>query len=97
VTAIPPVNSNRDGLFVNVYPNPGEQNITIDLNLPESGNAQIDLLSINGQKMKTVHSGFLTKGFHTINFKTGLKLQGGIYLLRMNTKTLSGSVRLVLK
>jgi len=97
VTAIPPVNSNRDGLFVNVYPNPGEQNMTIDLNLPESGNVQIDLLSINGQKMKTVHSGFLTKGFHTINFKTGLKLQGGVYLLRMNTKTLSGSVRLVLK
>src|SRR4030095_11755925 len=97
VTAIPPVNSNRSGLFVNVYPNPGDQNITIDVNLPESGNAQIALLSITGQKVKTIHSGFLPKGFHSISFTDHGKLPGGIYLLQMNTKTLSGSVRLVLK
>jgi len=97
VTAIPPVNSNRNGLFVNVYPNPADQNVTVDVNLTESGNVQIDLLNVTGQRVKTLHSGFLTKGPHTINFATGLKLQPGVYLLRMNTKTLSGAVRLVLK
>ena len=97
VTAIPPINSNRDGLFVNVYPNPAPKDVTIDVNLTESGNVQIDLLSITGQRLTTIHSGFLAKGFHTITFKNERHLQPGIYLLQMNTKTLTGSVRLVLK
>jgi len=97
VTAIPAVNSNRDGLFVNVYPNPAVQNVTIDVNLTESGDVKIDLLNIGGQRVMNVYSGFLAKGFHTIAFKDDKKLPAGLYLLRMNTKTLTGSVRLVLK
>jgi 1,4-alpha-glucan branching enzyme len=97
VTAIPPVNSNRNGLFVNVYPNPTVQGSTIDVNLTESGNVQIDLLNITGQKLMTIHSGFLSKGFHTITFTNTRKLPAGLYLLQMKTKTLTGSVRLILK
>jgi hypothetical protein len=97
VTAIPAISSNRNGLFVNVYPNPADGHIIIDVNLIESGNVQIDLLNIAGQKVKTIHSGFLAKGFHSISYVKDGKFPGGVYLLRMNTKTLSGSVRLVLK
>src|SRR6266487_82131 len=97
VTAIPPVNSNRNGLFVNVYPNPAAEKATIDINLTESGNVQIDLLNINGQRLMNIHSGFLPKGFHTISFINYRKLPAGLYLLQMNTKTLTGSVRLILK
>jgi 1,4-alpha-glucan branching enzyme len=97
VTAIPPINSNRNGLFVNVYPNPAVQNAAIDINLTESGNVQIDLLSITGQKLMNIYSGFLSKGFHTISFANNKKLPAGLYLLQMNTKTVTGSVRLILK
>jgi 1,4-alpha-glucan branching enzyme len=97
VTAIPPINSNRNGLFVNVYPNPAAQDVAIDINLTESGNVQIDLLNVAGQKLVNIYSGFLSRGAHRISFANNKRLPAGLYLLQMNTKTLTGSVRLILK
>ncbi len=45
-----------------VYPNPAKNQTTLKVNMPSKGKAEIELFSLNGQKIKTIHSGRIQKG-----------------------------------
>jgi 1,4-alpha-glucan branching enzyme len=86
-----------NSLSIKVYPNPVEQSSTIDLNIPESGNVRIDLVNIMGQQSENIKTGFLSKGHYTINFNKNKSLSAGVYLLKVNTNTTAGTIKIILK
>ena len=42
-----------ENVIVNAYPNPFNEHMDIILDLPESGHVNLDLFSLNGEKIKT--------------------------------------------
>jgi hypothetical protein len=73
---------------VNVYPNPVNRSSTVEYDLPESGNVQISIVNIMGQKISTLFSGFKPKGtqrttMSNASFHTQ-KLAPGSYLLKID-------------
>jgi 1,4-alpha-glucan branching enzyme len=70
-----------------VYPNPILKNATIEYELPESATINISLLTLYGQQVAVLQSGFKAKGTYKLPFNTGTweinKLVKGIYLLQL--------------
>jgi 1,4-alpha-glucan branching enzyme len=85
-------------LTVVVAPNPVETSSVVKLFIPESGNVQIDLYNILGQKVSAVFTGTLSAGAHDVSL-TGKteKMLGGIYLLKVQTSSETKSVKILLK
>ncbi len=96
-TPVTSINSPANKLLIKIYPAPVFQHATIEVAIPETGNVQIDLLNITGQKFKNIHSGFLLRGTYSINFNDNKDLPSGVYIIKVNTKTLSGTLKFVLK
>ena len=96
ITPVSAINTPGSTLFLKMLPNPVLQNAIIDVTVPEAGNLQLDLLNISGQKMSNIYSGFLSKGDHTIDF-TKKNLPAGVYMLKVNSKISSGSIKIVVK
>jgi hypothetical protein len=97
VTPVSFVNLPADQLVIKVYPNPVLQTAVIDVNIPESGNVQMDLLNSLGQKIMNVHAGFLNKGNHSLGLDNNKKLSSGTYLLKVQTKTSNGIIKIVVQ
>jgi len=96
-TPVTSINDPGNNFLIKVRPNPVQQNAAIDLTVPETGNVQVDMISITGQKLQTIHSGFLLKGTYTIAFNDDKKFAAGVYLIKVHTKTSAGTVKIVLK
>jgi hypothetical protein len=83
--------SNKD-FKVAVYPNPVNQQSTVDYELPESGKVSITVRNITGQNLGTVNRGFQLKGWQRFvlnsNGFASSRLAPGNYLLevRVNNK-----------
>jgi len=97
VTPVTSINVPGSSLSVKLYPNPVLKNAALEVNTPESGTVQIDLLTITGQKLQSIYSGFMVKGLHTLAVDKNEKLSAGMYLLRVSTKTSAGTVKFILK
>jgi len=95
-TALPTLNASGNKLMVNVYPNPVKQKSLIGLSTPENGNVQIDLLNVQGQKLMNIYSGFLIKGLHNIDLDKE-NLAVGIYVVRVNTKSSTSSIKIIVE
>ena len=66
------------------YPNPFRTNTTIEYNHLYSGNAKIELYSITGTLVRTLHSGFLTKGKHKFHLSSE-GLPSGVYIYEITS------------
>ena len=64
----------------NVYPNPAQDNMTVDLTQPTSEVVTIELYNSTGQLVEVLHNGLLTGGRHFINIP---KQTAGIYNLTL--------------
>ena len=97
-TPVIDINNPGNSLQLFVYPNPVVNNSIADVYIPERGAVQMDVWSAPGQKIKTIFTGILSKGKHTITLsdKTN-SLSGGIYLLKLQTKSSSRSVKVLIK
>jgi hypothetical protein len=85
-------------LQMKMYPNPVQTNSYLEINVPESGVVEIDLYNTIGQKILTLHNGFLIKGNHKLFFTNKNKnLAAGSYLLSVHAKNNSGSIKIVLQ
>ena len=63
-----------------VYPNPASNQTTLKVNMPSKGKAEIELFGLNGQKIKTIHSGRIRKG--ESEYRIDLTdLETGLYLV----------------
>ena len=45
-----------------VYPNPASNQTTVQVNMPKRGKGEIELFTLSGQKIRTIHSGRIKKG-----------------------------------
>ena len=45
-----------------VYPNPASNQTTLQINMPNRGKGEIELFALNGQKIRSIHSGRIRKG-----------------------------------
>ncbi|MDG1333526.1 MAG: T9SS type A sorting domain-containing protein [Crocinitomicaceae bacterium] len=63
-----------------VYPNPASNQTTIQVNMPKRAKAEIELFALNGQKIRTIHSGRIKKGESEYPIDIS-DLQTGMYLV----------------
>lgn len=96
VTSLPgTVNPNPD-IRVYLFPNPANRNTIVELTLPESGVVEIDLLNNAGQNIQTVFRGFRTRGIHRLPLSVNNRLPAGQYLIRVQTKKFTRTIKFIL-
>ena len=63
-----------------VYPNPASNQTTLQINMPKRGKGEIQLFALNGQMIRTIHTGRIRKG--ESEFPIDLTdLETGMYLI----------------
>ena len=84
ITPVSGLNGFGNQLLATIYPNPSTTNSVLDIYVPQNGNVFVDLLNHLGQKMKTVFSGTMTRGKHSIDLTDKINnVPAGVYLLRI--------------
>jgi hypothetical protein len=71
------------------YPNPFNPSTKIEYSLPEESNVKITVFNILGEKVRDLVSIKMSAGTHSVNF-TANDLVSGIYIYKVEAKTLSG-------
>ena len=85
-------------LGLDVYPNPFNDLITINFQLPESMQVSVKLYSIIGQDVATIVSPdtFHAEGSYSFNFDTkGLAMASGMYFIELKTKEFTKTIKLI--
>jgi 1,4-alpha-glucan branching enzyme len=87
LTATPVANVPWNGttLEAKLYPNPVTSNYVIEVKMPQSGKAVIELYNNVGQYITTMHNGFLSNGTKTISLPK-LNLPKGSYFIKVQAK-----------
>jgi 1,4-alpha-glucan branching enzyme len=97
-TATPDLPWNESGLAIRAFPNPVQASLTVNVNLPQNGNVQLQLLNGNGQKLATLQEGHQLKGPHRFTFsRSSLPVAAGLYFLQVATKTGIKSTSIILQ
>lgn len=96
ITPVSGLNGSGSQLEASIYPNPSNSVSVLDLYVPQNGLVQVDLLNNLGQKIKTIFSGTMTKGKHSLPLTDKINnLPAGVYLLRIQTANKVLPVKLV--
>ncbi len=81
--SLPPVSEQ----ICRLYPNPFKENITLKINVKESGATEIAIYNLKGQKVKSIYRGIAAKGEHMLEWNSkddnGRSIANGIYLVRV--------------
>ena len=83
---------------MDVYPNPFNDIVTINYQIPESMQVSIKLYSILGQEVAEIVSpeSFQKEGSHSLNFNTNnLSISQGLYFIELKTKDVSKTTKLI--
>ncbi len=64
------------------YPNPFNPSTKIKFNIPEAGNVSLKVYNLLGQQVRTLLSGLMQAGTHTINFDAS-GLHSGLYFYKL--------------
>lgn len=64
------------------YPNPFNPTTTISFFLPETGDAQLEVFNLAGQRVATLVKGRMNAGMHEVRFDAS-SLSSGVYLYRL--------------
>ena len=81
-----------------LYPNPANGSSVIELNNPETGKVQIDIYSITGMQLRTIYTGNLVRGVHFLPLLDKINnLPGGMYVLRIQAKNKSRSLKMIIQ
>ena len=83
---------NSEELQVKAYPNPAPSDFTVEVNLPQNTNVNIDVYTTLGQFAGTLYNGFLGKGKHQLKLKKKYNLSGNFYL-KIATKSATKSIQ----
>lgn len=79
-------NQPEDFTLLRIIPNPFNEQTLFEFSLTESGNVQLDVFDVLGQKVATLFKGNKPAGKHRIRFNAknsaGAELSSGVYLLR---------------
>ena len=69
-----------------VYPNPFNPSTTIDFGISVSSDVNISIYNIQGQRVETLHNGFMDAGYYSESWNASSH-PSGIYVVRMSTST----------
>ena len=73
----------EDGISAfNVFPNPANDNSTVEFSIDESQNMNVDIVDLNGKIVQSVHSGNLAAGMHRMPINVA-ELSSGMYFVRL--------------
>lgn len=100
VTATPVGNVPWSGseLTVQLYPNPAPATFALEVQLPQTGNLQVDLLNAVGQRIATLQKGTAIKGKHQLVFnRQALPVSSGHYYLQVQTKSATKTIQVTLQ
>ncbi|KAA3636002.1 MAG: T9SS C-terminal target domain-containing protein, partial [Calditrichaeota bacterium] len=82
------------------YPNPFNPTTTISFSLPQSGNAQLEVFNLLGQKIKTIFDGQADAGLNTVTWdgtnNSGQTVASGIYFYRLTADNYSDTKKMTL-
>ncbi|MBI5727621.1 MAG: T9SS type A sorting domain-containing protein [Ignavibacteriales bacterium] len=78
----------------NNYPNPFNPSTEITYNLSSSGNVNLSIFDLNGNKIETLANGYQQAGKHSITFNAG-KLASGTYFYTLNNGSRSLSKKMI--
>jgi hypothetical protein len=94
-----PIQSQND-IQIHTWPNPFSEQLNISFMLENTTHVEIDILSINGRKIKSVITGQLPAGEHTVSWdgtsSEGRNMPSGMYfyMLKTNNNQFSGKALL---
>ena len=77
------------------YPNPFNPETSIDIYLPNSGNAELTVFNVMGEEIENIHSGFLPGGNHSFTF-SGQNLTSGIYFYKLTVRDFTDMKKMIL-
>ncbi len=88
------VNENKTNVLSNVYPNPAEEHMTLELVLLNTENISVMLYDATGKLCQTVQNGLLTSGAHYLNIN---KPAAGVYVLTITSNRQTTQQKVVFK
>lgn len=98
VTAVSGPGNPANNLTATLYPNPARQNTVLKLNLPATGAVHVDLINSAGQIIKTIFSGALTKGEHSLSLDSKINnLPVGTYLIKIQSANRSAVTKMAVQ
>ena len=98
VTSINNNSNPGNQLLAMVYPNPAQSNSVLDIDVPQTGKIQVDILNSLGQKVITIFSGNLSSGKHRLPLSEKINnLSAGTYLLNVQSGNKATPVKLVIQ
>ncbi|MBL0342650.1 MAG: T9SS type A sorting domain-containing protein [Bacteroidetes bacterium] len=71
------------GATIKIFPNPVADKFTVNFSLPEAGNVQMNLISMEGKLCSTIMSETMSPGQHEISYQVPDQLRKGNYLLQI--------------
>lgn len=81
-----------------VYPNPAQSASVLNIELPQSGKVQVDLLNTIGQKMATIFNGNLSRGKHSLPLTDKINnLPAGTWILNIQAAGKTAPVKMVIQ
>jgi 1,4-alpha-glucan branching enzyme len=98
ITPVSGITGPGNQLLLNVYPNPVQPASILEIDVPQSGKVQAELLNSLGQKITTIFTGSLSKGKHNLSLadKTGY-LPGGSYLIKVQANTKTSIIKIAIQ
>lgn len=96
---LPPVSvsllPSEEPVLYDNYPNPFNASTIISFEIPETGEAELSVFNILGEKIKTLTEGTLQGGYHKITFNAG-DMPAGVYFYRLVTRGFAQTKKLTL-
>jgi hypothetical protein len=84
-------------LSARVIPNPATVTAMLEIEIPETGQADIHLIGMNGQQLGPVFSGMLPRGKHQLSLAGKIDhLPAGLYLIKIQARNKRGLSRFVI-
>lgn len=81
-----------------VYPNPVSTSSVLEVDIPETGKTQVQLINALGQQAGSIYSGVLPKGKHRLSLTDKINnLPAGIYMLKIQSGNQSGLVKIMIQ
>ena len=83
-TAVEPVGDEQT-LAIQVFPNPTRDLVTLNYFLPQNGDVEITIYSVEGNKVLEKHTGNRSAGNHEAQVDLGA-FSNGVYLVRLRSR-----------
>jgi hypothetical protein len=90
------INSQSPEHFVSIYPNPFHENLTIALELPESGRMKVSLFDVFGKESRVVTDLVYASAGKYSFILSGKELAPGMYYLTVQTDSYKVAKKVIL-